>query len=817
MAETEVRSPAVCQSRRLTSYSKHWYQYSDWGGHGDSWSRGPNWYNSDYTDFYGFGIGYSNESLVGDNFEGESGWEDHWRYHYHYHEEWYDGDGNLQTRDYNDSASDDHGDSTSWQDPADRVNFITPRLAPGSFWLIAESLGQSLLGEVSYEFAMLVAEGEALVSSPGVYLESIVLPALEGGFERAIDAGAGVIDGALDTLNPFDALWSVPDIGPVYGHEGFYTGGYIGGMVVGIAAQSMIGNVAGGCLAASKPLQLLAKAYNFADNAMGVYAASQAAANILTGNGTWQDGLALTGFIPNKTGCFEEDTLVMRPRCDAGCGVSYAGLGGPGTPWNITRILVGAVAISYGLGHAGAGGRRRKKHEEEEQHRKAIERLFEGGDSDPLPLGKAIDELTVARVVAPASQWQPCMHELREEPAVGLLEADESYVDNEPRMVGHPRTTRRRRPTKPLRAAVEMPRTEPRSWRSSLVLAASLLLGCLCIWSARPTGPSGAELASVALASARSEPQSPFEFTKIQDIRIHQRVIGRNPEISDAERELFEDPDVENSRLITLVMQKPDGGRLDIQLSRDLGWIEEYGVEVGATIDLDLAELGAEGPAEVVAIEPAPPLEAGNDPVVTGTFKHTVRMLVDLHVDGLSEPIGVTSNHPFWSIDRQEFIPAGDLRVGERVHAQDHALTVLRAIARSATKPVYNLETDEEHVYCVCEAGILVHNTCGEKRKYLTYIADDLDNPGKKYIGRTSGFGSVDDILAKRASNHHRNLGPLKLDRVSSSRRAIRGREHIVFESLRRRGVGTDQIRPISGRNGNIDDYLSAAKRYLRP
>ena len=44
----------------------------------------------------------------------------------------------------------------------------------------------------------------------------------------------------FDTLNPFDALWSVPDLGPVYGHAGFYTGGYVTGMVAGIAANIVI-------------------------------------------------------------------------------------------------------------------------------------------------------------------------------------------------------------------------------------------------------------------------------------------------------------------------------------------------------------------------------------------------------------------------------------------------------------------------------------------------------------------------------------------------------------------------------------------------
>jgi len=59
---------------------------------------------------------------------------------------------------------------------------------------------------------------------------------------------------------------------------------------------------------------------------------------------------------------------------------------------------------------------------------------------------------------------------------------------------------------------------------------------------------------------------------------------------------------------------------------------------------------------------------------------------------------------------------------------------------------------------------------------------------------------------------HHRNLGDLKLDEVTDSYPAIRGREQQLLESLRKRGLATDQINGVGPRNKNEDIYMDAAK-----
>ena len=69
-------------------------------------------------------------------------------------------------------------------------------------------------------------------------------------------------------------------------------------------------------------------------------------------------------------------------------------------------------------------------------------------------------------------------------------------------------------------------------------------------------------------------------------------------------------------------------------------------------------------------------------------------------------------NHPFWSVDRQEFVQAGSLEIGERLQTLSGDVKVVQQkLPRPGPQPVFNLEVHNEHVYFVGEDGVLVHNT----------------------------------------------------------------------------------------------------------
>jgi hypothetical protein len=159
---------------------------------------------------------------------------------------------------------------------------------------------------------------------------------------------------------------------------------------------------------------------------------------------------------------------------------------------------------------------------------------------------------------------------------------------------------------------------------------------------------------------------------------------------------------------------KAGGDVLEVGLGRPVEWIAAHDARPGGRVWLDLPEMGAVGDAVVVSVEPCP--DPGPKPhpdcrLVTGTFRHASADIVDVHVAGLEEPIGTTSNHRFWSEDRQAFIEAGELRPGENLRTAAGTLRqVARITPRPGTEAVYNLEVDVEHVYYVSAGGVLVHN-----------------------------------------------------------------------------------------------------------
>jgi hypothetical protein len=160
-------------------------------------------------------------------------------------------------------------------------------------------------------------------------------------------------------------------------------------------------------------------------------------------------------------------------------------------------------------------------------------------------------------------------------------------------------------------------------------------------------------------------------------------------------------------------MIKSDGKRLDITLLRPLSWIDELKTTIGSTIFLDLPEMGAQGTAKVLNIEPCPPIKPSKGNVITGTFHHEAANTIDVYVEGLSKPIGTTDNHPFWSVTRNEFVDAGKLRQGEQLQLYNgQTAKVIQILPRPGPERVHNLEVMNEHVYMVTDSGILVHNTC---------------------------------------------------------------------------------------------------------
>ncbi len=128
-----------------------------------------------------------------------------------------------------------------------------------------------------------------------------------------------------------------------------------------------------------------------------------------------------------------------------------------------------------------------------------------------------------------------------------------------------------------------------------------------------------------------------------------------------------------------------------------------------------MPECGIEGWAKVFGIGKCPQISPRPGPefqLVTATFKHHAKQILDVYIAGETEPIGTTPNHPFWSVDQQRFVRADELTAGEQLKkANGSFTTVAQIVPRTGTQTVYNLEIQCTHTYHVARSGVLVHNS----------------------------------------------------------------------------------------------------------
>lgn len=185
---------------------------------------------------------------------------------------------------------------------------------------------------------------------------------------------------------------------------------------------------------------------------------------------------------------------------------------------------------------------------------------------------------------------------------------------------------------------------------------------------------------------------------------------------SDADERSLDDESVDPKtwRDLTLEMTADDGGKVEMTLLRPLWWIEQVGAEAGKTIALEIPEMKLSGETKVLSIKPLSFNDVRGNGTVTGTFKHTATDILDLQLAGEEKPIGVTPSHPFRSADRNGWVSAGELRIGERVVTLNGTTKVVSIKQRSGKEPVYNLEVHGTHTYYVGKIGALVHNQCAQ-------------------------------------------------------------------------------------------------------
>ncbi|MEQ8791449.1 MAG: Ig-like domain-containing protein [Pirellulaceae bacterium] len=347
------------------------------------------------------------------------------------------------------------------------------------------------------------------------------------------------------------------------------------------------------------------------------------------------------------------------------------------------------------------------------------DQLFqEAAFCDTLPF----DDEHVSDREAPHHESSPRAGKVRPSAVIGEAPPRDAAVGVAERPPARPEAAPRRR-----RALAAASRTEGKAdshrFAGWLVMCLGLLLlgGWAISLNPGAAPQPAAAWNSVSPTAAESAPR--LITSNIQDVQVGEWVLAHNPELAEAERSAapIEAP---LWRKLTLEMIKDNGGRLDLELLRPIDWIAEQGVAPQSWIRLELREMGAVGWAKVIEVGPCPAIESPPGPgcrVVTGKYVHAAARALDMQLvnsDGRPvDSLGVTDTHPIWSVDRNEFLPAGQLRQGDRLQAADGGIVYVGSVVpRAGPEVVYNLEVDVEHVYYVSGQGVLVHNqrSCGD-------------------------------------------------------------------------------------------------------
>ncbi len=146
-----------------------------------------------------------------------------------------------------------------------------------------------------------------------------------------------------------------------------------------------------------------------------------------------------------------------------------------------------------------------------------------------------------------------------------------------------------------------------------------------------------------------------------------------------------------------------------VQALRDDAWLGRTGANQGWIAIHD----GGARPARVTDIQPAPAPRPAATRAATVTATLTLQRNDLVQVRTTSDLLTVTTDHPLWSADRQDWVDAGDLSPGERLRTLDGTATVVRIDPTPGLLTVHNLEVAGDHVFYVGHEGLLAHNEAG--------------------------------------------------------------------------------------------------------
>jgi hypothetical protein len=233
---------------------------------------------------------------------------------------------------------------------------------------------------------------------------------------------------------------------------------------------------------------------------------------------------------------------------------------------------------------------------------------------------------------------------------------------------------------------------------------------------------------------------------------------------------------------------------------RSSAWLQANSVNVGGTVRLAFEELRLDADGYVGSISSCPPIERGDGCVVTGTFSHLNRDVLELIFVGSDLVLQPTALHPLWSADHYDWVRAGQLEPGDKLLTEEGPLEVASVRWLDGIHQVYNLEVAGDHTYLVGDVGLLSHNIdgCGPDK----YPDDWVNhNRPRDEVNESQNFLSEGD--ARAHARKHIRKDPLQLDenkyRSRDGRWQYRARPGDVAGDARGPHVHLEHIDPETG------------------
>jgi len=208
-------------------------------------------------------------------------------------------------------------------------------------------------------------------------------------------------------------------------------------------------------------------------------------------------------------------------------------------------------------------------------------------------------------------------------------------------------------------------------------------------------------------------------------------------------------------------MHRNDGGIVDAELIRPRTWIRKYGIQANTRLPINIPELEVTGLALVHSIDDCPEIAMGEGSVITGRFlTREVNIIIRAEIMGLDGTIEIlegTPIHPIWSVDRNDWVPLGELIVSEHLQAKDGLASVVSMAVLQAAVNVYNVEVYGEHVYEVGALGLLVHNTYPDDVKEARALMEGIEEIRKRLSDPTDFLGGAMQDAALLAQQRYFN------------------------------------------------------------